>query len=65
MSVKGTNFFPVGERVEMHPATDLWMRGAKFGTVVDTSRIRPFLWVKLDRLRGRVRVHPDNLILVQ
>jgi hypothetical protein len=24
----------VGRRVELHPGCDLWMRGAKFGTVV-------------------------------
>lgn len=23
----------VGDRIEAHPATDLWMRGARFGTV--------------------------------
>lgn len=24
---------PVGVRIELHPATDLWMMGAKFGVV--------------------------------
>jgi hypothetical protein len=41
----------VGDRIELHPATDLWMRGARFGTIVGLSctpddRVR----VKLDRL---------------
>lgn len=26
-----------GDRVELHPATDLWMRGARYGTVVRPS----------------------------
>lgn len=24
----------VGNRIELHPACDLWMRGAKYGTVI-------------------------------
>ena len=27
----------VGDRVELHPGTDLWMRGARYGTVTATS----------------------------
>lgn len=23
----------IGSRVELHPATDLWMRGARYGTI--------------------------------
>lgn len=23
-----------GQRIQLHPATDLWMRGARYGTVV-------------------------------
>ena len=26
--------FTKGERVELHPACDMWMRGARYGTVV-------------------------------
>lgn len=45
--------YSVGDRVELHPACDLWMRGARFGTVVGSSltsadRVR----VKLDRIAG-------------
>ena len=29
--------YGVGDRVEIHPATDLWMSGARYGTVVRTS----------------------------
>lgn len=47
--------YGVGDRVELHPATDLWMRGARYGVVVRlscTSKDR--VHVKLDRLPGRV-----------
>ena len=27
----------VGDRVELHPALDLWMRGARYGTVTNLS----------------------------
>ena len=27
-------FFKPGDRVELSPATEMWMRGARFGTVV-------------------------------
>lgn len=29
--------YEVGDRVEIHPGTDLWMRGARYGRVVGTS----------------------------
>ena len=43
----------VGDRVEIHPGTDLWMMGARYGTVVGTSltsedRVR----VEMDKVRG-------------
>jgi hypothetical protein len=42
--------FTVGDRIELHPGCDLWVRGARFGTVVGLSltpadRVK----VKLDR----------------
>ena len=30
--------YTIGDRVEIHPGTDLWMMGARYGTVVGTSR---------------------------
>lgn len=49
------NGYTVGDRVELHPATDLWMRGARFGVVVGMSltpndRVR----VKLDKTGNRI-----------
>jgi hypothetical protein len=49
------NGYTVGDRIEIHPGTDLWMRGARFGVVVGLSltpndRVR----VKLDKTGERV-----------
>ena len=48
-----------GCRVEVHPGTDLWMMGARYGTVVGVAHIegKEMLRVQLDRLeRGRPRL---------
>jgi hypothetical protein len=45
--------FTVGDRVEIHPGTDLWMMGARYGTVrsiVPTSEDR--VRVEMDRVSG-------------
>lgn len=46
--------YKVGDRIEIHPATDLWMRGARFGVVVGSSltpndRVK----VEMDKLGSR------------
>lgn len=46
--------YSIGDRVEIHPGTDLWMRGARYGVVVGSSltpkdRVR----VEMDRVPGR------------
>jgi hypothetical protein len=38
--------FPTGQRVELHPATDLWMQGARYGVVVSAGYLR--VAVRLD-----------------
>jgi len=47
-----------GKRVGIHPATDLWMRGARFGTVTGVAKCRgkDMLMVALDM------VHLSHLI---
>src|SRR5574343_2017045 len=49
-----------GQRVELHPGLDLWMRGARFGTVL---RIRPdwTVRVKLDVLQNPVTIRWQDL----
>tara|TARA_R110000744_G_C19235819_1_gene548689 strand:- start:310 stop:525 length:216 start_codon:yes stop_codon:yes gene_type:complete len=45
--------YTVGDRVEVHPGTDLWMMGARYGTVkkiglTSEDRVR----VEMDKVRG-------------
>jgi hypothetical protein len=49
------NGYTIGDRVELHPATDLWMAGAKFGIVVGLS-ITPN-----DMVRVRLDHYPNRL----
>jgi hypothetical protein len=43
--------YTVGDRVEIHPGTDLWMQGARYGTVVRMSPTpADRVHVKLDKL---------------
>lgn len=54
--------FKPGQRVELHPATDWWMRGARFGDVVRLGRT--LVHVKLDANGKVVPLHPTNLLPV-
>ncbi len=53
------NDFTKGDRIEMHPATDMWMRGARYGTIIGITR--KSLRVELDHMAGIYRVSPDNI----
>jgi hypothetical protein len=69
--------FNVGARVELHPGTDAWMRGDRYGTVKGYGRqarpyadsygaveeIKPVL-VVLDKSGQQVRCHPASLTLI-
>lgn len=46
------NALKVGQRVELHPATDAWMQGDRFGEIVRVGRTT--VGVKMDR-SGRTR----------
>ena len=62
-----------GQRVQLHPATDEWMQGDVYGTIVGFRKRRPHtiaeqvvplvhVLVHLDH-SGRTRCfHPDNVI---
>lgn len=55
--------FKVGDRIEMHPATDLWMMGARFGYVVLVGT--KYVSVSLDKIgTRRIQVRPENLLHV-
>jgi len=55
------DFPKAGRRVEMHPCTDWWMQGARFGNIVKVDREAGILHVKLDKVHKIVKVRP-NLI---
>lgn len=54
--------FRVGARVQIHPGTDTWMRGDRFGTVAGT---RPkHVLVKMDVSGKALRVPPTLLSIL-
>jgi len=54
-----TKFNPVNHRVELSPACDLWMQGARFGTVRKVEG--EILFVKMDhpQVKKLVKVTKD------
>ena len=69
----------IGTRIQMHAATSEWMQGDRYGTVVGYGRKRMYashargrmnidlvapLRVKLDKSGRTVRVHPENVFVV-
>jgi hypothetical protein len=55
----GIEHFREGMRIEMHPVTDFWMAGARYGTVVWVGREK--IHVMLDRMDGVHAVSPGLL----
>lgn len=56
-----------GDRIELHPATDLWVRGARFGTVVlkkAKTALTPngAIVVHVDKIDRIRRFHPENIL---
>lgn len=56
------NGIKVGDRVELHPANDLWMRGARFGTVLKVGRVN--VTVLLDVLARRRTIKAHNIKVI-
>lgn len=54
--------FKLNDRVQLHPATDTWMRGDRFGTVVAIGR--KLLRVKMDRSQRTLSLLPANIMEV-
>ena len=46
------------QRVELHPATDAWMRGDRYGIVLSIGR--KYIHLRMDSGR-RLRVAPTNI----
>jgi hypothetical protein len=54
--------YKIGDRVELHPGTDQWMMGARYGLVIGTSiteldRIK----IKLDKYEKTFYTTEDNV----
>ena len=61
MNNERIRIFQIGSRVQAHPATDTWMRGNRWGTVVKIPRTR--IHVTMDVSSRTIRFHPSNLLL--
>ncbi len=55
-----TETFDAGQRVQLHPGTDAWMQGDRYGEVVRTQRNR-LVVVKMDRSGRNLRCPPELL----
>lgn len=58
------NRLQIGERVQLHPATDHWMRGDRYAEVLGFTRMAN-VRVRLERSGRTAIVHPDNLTPVR
>lgn len=52
--------YRAGDRVQLHPATDLWAMGARYGDVVRVTGQR--VHVRLDATGRTVRLEPANIL---
>ena len=55
----------VGTRIELHPGCNLWMAGARFGTITKIGR--KLIAVQLDRqpAGARLMFHADRLRCIE
>lgn len=51
--------YNVGDRVELHSATDAWMAGDRYGEVKKIGRF--YLHIKMDRSGKTRKVVPENV----
>lgn len=59
MTTSPKDFRP-GQRVQMHPATDAWMQGDRYGQVTGIGRA--YVHVLMDRSGRTLKVRPKNLL---
>ena len=58
--------YALGDRVEIHPGTDYWMRGARYGTVVRVSLTpKDRVHVQLDKVAGAIAGTADTFRLIE
>jgi hypothetical protein len=51
----------LGQRVELHPNTDEWMMGDKYGQIIDISSETGNIRVLMDKSLRELIVHPRNV----
>jgi hypothetical protein len=56
------NELKVGDRIEMHPASDAWMRGDRYGEVLKVGKV--LVTVKLDRSGWKLGYHMRSILRV-
>jgi len=49
----------VGKKVQLHPGTDRWMMGDRFGEITKVGRI--YYTVHMDVSGKNIRVQPENI----
>lgn len=59
IQAQGLTDMRIGDRVQLHPATDAWMMGDRYGVVAKIGRL--YVHVRMDRSGRTLRVHPDNV----
>ena len=54
--------FTVGSIHELHPATDAWMQGDRFGEITKLDQGKNLVHVRMNVSRRLLKVHPDNIL---
>lgn len=55
--------FAPKQRVQLHPATDAWMQGDRYGTIVRIVTDGKKIYVKMDRSKRILIVSPKDLVI--
>jgi hypothetical protein len=55
------HIYAPGTRVQLHPGTDRWMRGDRYGEVVKHGR--KLVTVLMDRSGQKIKIHPSQLMM--
>lgn len=57
-----------GKRVQLHPATDQWMRGDRYGEIVSETRHSKsrglYVMVKMDKSGRTIKVYDRDILEV-
>ena len=54
-----STIYHVGDRIELHPATDRWMSGDRYGAIVKVTR--KLVHILLDKSGRTAKMHPSNI----